>query len=302
MIHPPNSLEKIREHNFRDPSIVDRNMIRQLRSIHEPLCKSIKTGFFTRYRFECEITMVELTYTSGNEYFLSVTPPSVIYMLNEKKLGDWALINLKPEFCVNIVEFLGGNIILNEMEVRVLSSLEQRLMARVMNFFLGEVKNVYSGYTELNFKNLSFQSDLSSQIAHAYRQTAVVVNYEVNYYGKKGHFDLVYSYDSLVDWLDPAVEASDPDSKSDLLDEETKNRLEKEIKKSNTTLSVELGSTKMSLKDILNIQVGDILHLDQKVSAPLKTYINNLEKLSGYPGERDGRKAIRIFEIFDDEE
>lgn len=297
MIFPPNSIEKIRDYNFRDPAVVNKNIIRHIRNNHQSLSKAIQTGFYTKYRFDSEVVMVDINYVNTNEYFGNIDTPSAIFLFNEKKLGEWALIHMQPELCVNIVEFMGGNRKFSDVGNRVLTSLEQRLVNRVMNMILNEVKNVWSGYIELDLGNHGYQSDISSLLAYANRYTAIVVNYEINYYEKKSRFEIVYSYDDLNSRLDLSDESKENEQAIEELDEETRNKLERELKKSRIQLIAQLGTAEVSLNRILNLKVGDVIKLNQKVSSPLKIFVNGIEKLSAYPGQSAEKRAVRVYQI-----
>lgn len=297
MILSPDSIEKLREYNFRDPAVVNKNIIRHLRNNHQSLAKAIQTGFYTKYRFDCEVLMVDINYMNTNDYFANIDTPSAIFLFNEKKLGEWALLHMEPELCVNIVEFMGGNRKLGKVSNRVLTSLEQRLVNRVLRMILNEVKNVWSGYIDLDLDNHSYQSDVSSLLAYANRYTAIVVNYEINYYDQKSRFEMVYSYDDLNSRLNLMDESKENEQTVEDLDETTRNNLERELKKAEVQLIAQLGTAQESLNRILHLKVGDIITLNQKVSSPLAVYVNGIEKLSAYPGLSAEKRAMRVFQI-----
>lgn len=56
----------------------------------------------------------------------------------------------------------------------------------------------------------------------------------------------------------------------------------------------------LSLEDILSLKEGDTIPLQQKADEPLEIKVNGITKMNGYPGLKQGRKAIKVFEIIEE--
>ena len=60
------------------------------------------------------------------------------------------------------------------------------------------------------------------------------------------------------------------------------------------TITVKLGNTVMSVGDLINLQVGDIIPLKQKVSDEVSVEIEGVEKMKCIIGVYKGNKAVQI--------
>jgi flagellar motor switch protein FliM len=69
-----------------------------------------------------------------------------------------------------------------------------------------------------------------------------------------------------------------------------------EMKNVHITTQAVLGETTMPIHRLLNLSEGDVIKLDQHINEPLGIKINRKVKLHGYPGEKNGKKAIKIFD------
>jgi flagellar motor switch protein FliM len=67
-------------------------------------------------------------------------------------------------------------------------------------------------------------------------------------------------------------------------------------------MEVELGRTIVSLRDLVTLQVGDVVLFDKPVNEPLLMTVNDREKYRVYPGVNKDRVAVQIASVVEDEE
>ncbi|KIH77559.1 flagellar motor switch protein FliM [Geoalkalibacter ferrihydriticus] len=71
-------------------------------------------------------------------------------------------------------------------------------------------------------------------------------------------------------------------------------RLQEEMGETEVTLAASLGKVTLSVRDILNFQVGDIIDLGCEPHSPLQIHVEERPKFAGLPGVKNGKKAVRI--------
>jgi flagellar motor switch protein FliM len=62
-------------------------------------------------------------------------------------------------------------------------------------------------------------------------------------------------------------------------------------------ISVKLGSTTVTVQDVLNFSPGDVVMLDQRPGDPLECYVEDYLKFLGSPGVFKGNHACRITKV-----
>jgi flagellar motor switch protein FliM len=62
-----------------------------------------------------------------------------------------------------------------------------------------------------------------------------------------------------------------------------------------------LGTSTISVKDFVNLQLGDIIKVDKKVSQELEVYVGNIKKFKALPGYSDNKYAVRVTEVIREE-
>jgi len=62
-------------------------------------------------------------------------------------------------------------------------------------------------------------------------------------------------------------------------------------------ISVKLGSTTVTVQDVLNFAPGDVVMLDQRPGDPLECYVEDYLKFLGSPGVFKGNHACRVTKV-----
>jgi len=78
---------------------------------------------------------------------------------------------------------------------------------------------------------------------------------------------------------------------------ENMDALERKLKKALVPLTVELGSTTITVQELLDLAVGDVLQLETNVDSPLSLIIGKKEKFKCKPGISGNRIAIQVTDV-----
>jgi flagellar motor switch protein FliM len=79
-------------------------------------------------------------------------------------------------------------------------------------------------------------------------------------------------------------------------------QLARNVERAGVNMEVELGRTIVSLRDLVTLQVGDVVLFDKPVNEPLLMRVNDREKYRVYPGVNKDRVAVQIASVVEDEE
>ncbi|HPU63736.1 MAG TPA: FliM/FliN family flagellar motor switch protein, partial [Mobilitalea sp.] len=81
-----------------------------------------------------------------------------------------------------------------------------------------------------------------------------------------------------------------------------KDLIEIAISKAKIPIRAVLGKSTISVNDFMNMQRGDIIKLNTKVTDELAVYVGNLHKFTALPGSYSGSYAVKISSIIRGEE
>ncbi len=74
------------------------------------------------------------------------------------------------------------------------------------------------------------------------------------------------------------------------------NRIKEQIMGTSANVLVKLGEADISLRDIMELQAGDIIQLDTDATMPLDIQVEGIPKFKGIPGLLKGNRALKIVE------
>jgi len=74
------------------------------------------------------------------------------------------------------------------------------------------------------------------------------------------------------------------------------NRIKEQIMQTNANLLCKLGEADITIEDLTNLSVGDIIQLDTDATMPLDVLVEGVAKFRGIPGILKGNRAIKITE------
>jgi flagellar motor switch protein FliM len=74
------------------------------------------------------------------------------------------------------------------------------------------------------------------------------------------------------------------------------------VRKVQLPMALELGHTVLSLADVYNLEVGDVIKLDEKVGESIDVRVGNQIRFKATPGTFEGRLAAEIQEVLQEDE
>jgi flagellar motor switch protein FliM len=81
------------------------------------------------------------------------------------------------------------------------------------------------------------------------------------------------------------------------IDPKWHSRLASQLVDAPVELTVELGETRITLDDLINLSAGDTIILNRDCRSELSVKVEGIDKFTGMPGVQSGNKAIQITNI-----
>ena len=80
-------------------------------------------------------------------------------------------------------------------------------------------------------------------------------------------------------------------------EEDLEEHIEALIRRVDVPVKAVLGSTRVSVNDFVNLQVGDIIRLNTEIEDDLKIYVGNIKKFTALPGSSRDKYAVRVTSV-----
>lgn len=293
------TMKEVNAYDFRHPKLVSQEQMRSLRNLHETLARNLSVAFTNTLRTIVDVQLNAIDQVVYSEFVQSIASPSALFLFTIEEWGGEAVIEIDPRFCIFSVERQSGGAGKEMTFRREMTQIEEKIMSRVMNRVYSEIQLAWEPFTDLTVYQHSYESNPENiQIISAV-EPAIVVFYTVQVYDSKATFNMCYPYALLEEALSNSLLKMSNQMRKDDLEPEQRQRYTSKVKDISVPLQAELGRTKISIRDLIQMQQGDVIPLQQRVEEPLNIMVNNRCKMTGYPGKVRKNKAIKIYDITD---
>lgn len=215
-----------------------------------------------------------------------------------------ALINF--EFPVSFALFeklLGGKGQAYD-EIRSFTEIEIKVFEKIISKFLDSYSQAWEEVTEIIPSYLGMEFNPMAVHIAGTNDDVVLIALDFKISHVKGIINLIIPYKHLKEAVPNRnfeefllTKSSQMDAHEDLSPIFSKN-----IHSASVSLSVEVGATEMPFQDVLCIEVGDFIKLDNEIQSPIKVKINSKTKFLGKPGTKDNLIAIQITKVLTEED
>jgi len=286
-------LRDVQPYDFKHPERISKDMMRNLRTIHEGIARSMGTHLSSTMRLMAEINLLSMDQVTYAEYTMSLPELSCIYELVTDKVEGSIIIELSPQFVLYMVDRLLGGVGSRLSEPRVITIIEQNVISRTIEQLINTINESWAQLFDMDFKLESFESNPQFvQIAPA-SETVAVVFFEIRVRNFTFPMNICIPY--FV--LEPALPYFTMGRRLGL-----KERADRVVQPSvshrvlcgKMMLRALLGHTQVRVEEFLDLKTGDILPLAVRESAELPLMVGKKVKFLGRPGNLGLRKGFRI--------
>lgn len=294
--------KKIKAYDFRRPNKFSKDQLRTLVVLHENMARLMTTSLSTYLRSMVRVEVVSIDQLTYDEFTKSLPNPAVMNLITLKPLEGTVIIEYSPQLAFAMIDRLLGGSGAGLEQVRELTDIEQIVTKRIVLKTLTNVKEAWQAVIDLEpqFESIELNPLFTQIIAPS--EMIVLITLEVKVGGAVGlmNFCLPFSVlEPIIDrlnaqfWFARSSKFSTPQSISAI-----KNRL----LQASVQVTVELGKANITVGELLGINVGDVIELEQPVKGLLPVRIGNNPKFAGSPGISGNRMAVQIARIIQEEE
>ncbi len=299
------SKNEVSNYDFRRPNRISKNQVRTLQNVHESFAESF--GYFLVSKLQ---TLVNISITSVDqlfysEFILSVSNPSCLYVFDIEGTDGNGIFEISPQLAFTIIErLLGGNADLMP-KARTITTIEQAVIKPVIEHALADLGKAWRSIAELNFKyeRLEMEADFV-QVAPS-SEIVIVVSLDVNIGSNTYLMNLcfpTFALEEVLARLNRQQVTTQTSKQSPNRIKENMDLLQQQISTTTLPIIAELGKAAISVKELLELQLGDIIKMKKNINDEIELIIAGKRKLGARPGSSEGKKAVRITSVLQEDE
>lgn len=262
--------------------------------INDAFLRAIRSSLSGMLRQVLDITAAPMELERFGAFVRTLPVPSSLQIFKMDPFRGQAMCIVEPKLVFTFVEsFLGGSGRRTaRIEGRDFTSIEQRLIQRVVNLLLTDLEKAWNNLQPITVQFV--RSEINPQFAKICEPEDVVIinRYDIDMDQASGSITTcipLNNLESVKQKLMTSVQREQ--SEEDIRLQQT---IKENVRNLPLDIKVELGKTTLSIGNILNLTEGDVIQLDKRQDENLPVYFGNRKKFVGTPGNYRGNKAIRI--------
>lgn len=284
-------------YDFQRPERVSKDHIRALASIHEVFARNFGATLSGFLRTIIDVRVVGVEQLTYNEFIHSLPNLTCFQILQAPPLEGQMCLEMSPLIVYPIIDrLLGGSSTDTFIPQRPLTSIEWRLIGRLVDRALDHLSEVWRNLVDARFEVVETESN--PQLVHIVAPTEVVVfiTFEIKLSQFAGTMSLCIPFNVIESVLSRLTTQSWFYRPKPASPTQTQ-RVMRNLAKSPVNMTVFLGESTVRLNDLRNMQPGDLLELDKRACEALVLQIEGRNKFRCRAGQVRGHRAVRLERI-----
>ncbi|MBM7644365.1 flagellar motor switch protein FliM [Scopulibacillus daqui] len=292
--------KKINVYDFKKALRFSKDQVQRLFKIHENYARLLTSYLSNHLRTDVHINVASVEQLPYEEFVRSIPSMTILNIFESPPLKGKMAVEVNPNVAYAMLDRLLGGLGAGINKADNLTEIETKLMNKLFDKCLILLKEAWAAIDDIEPKLLDLETNPHFMQLVSPNETVIVISLETTISEVSGMINICFPYVPLEEILQKLSAQDDLNEKKVEYSQEDRRSLAHSIKKSLLPVVSELGQSEMTVKEFLDLNVGDVIMLKQKVTDP------NIIKVGGYPkfygqfGKRSQRLAVQILNTFDE--
>lgn len=280
--------------DFASQDRVVRGSMPTLDMIHDRFARSFRSTISSATRRSIDVTAQSHEMIKFADFMRQVPLPSSLHIFKMEPLKGLSVCVLEGQLVFALIDHFfgghgGGHV---KLEGREFTPIEQRIIKMVVDLILQDYMAAWQPLYAAKMEYMG--SEINPQFVNVVPGSDIVVStsldVELEQSSGKLRFCLPYAtLEPIRDKLKSGFQNQNFER-----DYTWANRLKGMMRNVSVNLKVNLGSTEIAGRDLLQLKVGDVITLNETQDTPLRIYVEGAPKYLGYLGAFRGNNALKI--------
>lgn len=288
---------KVKEYDFRTANKFSKEQIRTLNIIYDNFATHFTTYLSGTMRAMCEVKVVSVEEQKYLEFTNGLPTPVILAIISLPPLEGSTLLTISPGLAYTMINRLLGGVDASMTDsMRNFTEIELVIVERLVRQFMRLLNESWEKVLKVTASLDRIETSQQFAQIVALNETIAIITLNISIGGTEGLFNFCIPHlaiEPINKLLNTKLLFSggmDTSKQREPVDKDIKARL------NNTTLNVTavFNETTASLREVVNLQVGDIIQLDHKVNEALTVKIGHLPKFLASLGIKSNKYAVRI--------
>lgn len=260
--------------------------------VNKKYVRLLRMTIFALLQRNAEVTAEDVQVLKFSDYLQSMFVPTSVNIVRFNPLRGVGMIILDAKLVFGMVDlFFGGGGRYTKIEGREFTTIENRIIDRVLERTFGDLKEAWSNVVDLGFDRIGSEMNPMMATVYGSDDMLVVSPFRIELEGVKGQIDIAMPYSML----EPVFDSLDAGVKNNDNEEECwTEALLQHLSDVEVNLSCAMAEADLTFRDVNSLKVGDVIPIQMKEAATLCA--NNVPVYKARCGSSNGKVALRILE------
>ncbi len=289
--------EGVRSYDIGRQERIVRGRMPTLEIINERFARNFRIALFNLIRRTAEISVSPVTVIKYSEFVRNLVVPTNLNLVHMNPLRGTGLFVFDPNLVFLVIDnmFGGDGRFHMRVEGRDFTLAEQRIIKKMLEVTFEAYSKAWESIYPINFEYV--RSEMNTQFANIATPTEVVVvctfNIELGAGGGDFHVCMPYSMiEPIRDLLTSTMQADRAEA-----DERWVSQLTLQVQDALVELVADLGRAPVTLGQILDLKVGDVISLD--LPDAVVAQVDGVPLFECEYGQKNGQYALKVGRVLE---
>jgi flagellar motor switch protein FliM len=282
-------------YNLTSQNIMMRGQFSALDEVYDKFARMLRDTLSSSLQRPIAVEFASTEMVKYQEFISAFSNPTSFNLFGMEPLIGSALLAIESNLVFSLMDCMFGGDGKPTTRVREFTQIENRMIKKtaldILNNFQQAWSNVYS------IKIFLKKTETKPEFVHLVppNDTLLIIVFAIKGEEFSGHFHMGIPY--LM--LEPIKEKLSPKYLREKdMEHSWGSQLQSLLKNTHVTLVAELGNTALTVRDLLNLQIEDVINLNAGPEDLITINVDQIPKYLGYPGIIKGNRAVEIVRIF----
>jgi len=285
--------KKIKVYDFKKPNKFSKEQLNTIKLIHENFGRQLITYFTTQLRTLVQISGSHVDQMPFSEFSSSIPNPSIIGIVDFSPLKGSILLVTSVELAFTIIDRLLGGIGEYKDKPREPTEIEINIITKVFSRILKLLEETWKNIIELNPSLEKIETNPQYIQLVSPNEATALVTFNIKVGKTEGLINICMPF-IVIEPIMPKLSTKAWLSASKETSEDYTQKINKKLENISVEVKAELGKAIISVRDFLNLELGDVIQLDRNIKEEIDIYVKEKLKFKGVIGKKNGKVAVKV--------
>ena len=289
--------KRIRVYDFRRPSKFSKDQIHTLQVIYDNYARSLGTYLSAQLRTPVQLEVLSVEQLSYEEFIRSIPNPTILNIFSLYPLEGNAIMEINPNLGFAFLDRLLGGPGSTLPKVRGLTEIEQSVIERIVQRMLDYFEEPWGGIIEMrpSLERMETNPQFTQLVSPA--EIMMMVSLEARMGNVMGMINICIPFLVLEPIMDRLSVHYYYSTSTKSRSPENVAAIQQKLENTFIPVKVVLGRTTITVGDLLELGIGDVISLERNIKEPLEVAIGQKTKFLAKPGIYESRNAVQVSQV-----